>query len=446
MPNAFGESFSWLQLLLGFGLAALISLAAYAARSLSRSGTAAATLLGMAVFGLGGLPWAALLLGFFISSSLLSRLFRRRKVVVDEKFSKGSQRDAAQVAANGGIAGLLALSQAALPESPLPWLVAAAALAAANADTWATELGVLSPVAPRRITTGKPVEMGASGGITPLGTLAALAGALFIAAIAAFFPPANINLPLVGVLLAVTLAGLAGSLVDSLLGATAQAIYFCPRCGKETERHPQHTCGTDTRPLRGWGWLNNDGVNLLCTLSAGALAVLAGGVLIAAAPLPATSVLGGGAMKLTSNAFQDGETIPVEYTCSGEDRSPALAWSGIPPAVRSFALLVNDPDAPGGDFIHWVVYNLPARSDALPEGVPARESLAAGGTQGRNDFGRTGYGGPCPPPGKPHRYIFTLYALDLSPDLPPGLTAARLRAAIQGHVLDQATLTGLFQR
>ncbi len=446
MPNAFGETFSWLQLLLGFGLAALISLAAYAARSLNRSGAAAATLLGTAVFGLGGLPWAGLLLGFFISSSLLSRLFRRRKAAVDEKFSKGNQRDAAQVAANGGIAGLLALLQAVLPESPLPWLAAAAALAAANADTWATELGVLSPVAPRRITSGKPVEMGTSGGITPLGTLAALAGGLFIAAIAAFFPPSNVHLPLAGVLLGVTLAGLLGSLVDSLLGATVQAIYFCPRCGKETERHPLHTCATPTRRLRGLGWLDNDGVNLFCTLSAGALAVLAGSALISAANLPAASVSGGGAMKLTTSAFQDGESIPAKYTCNGEDRSPALAWSGIPPATRSFALLMHDPDAPGGDFIHWVVYNLPARSDSLPQGAPARQSLAGGGTQGRNDFGATGYGGPCPPPGNPHRYVFTLYALDSPPDLPPGLTAARLRAAIQGHILDQATLSGLFQR
>ncbi|MEN4010663.1 MAG: DUF92 domain-containing protein [Bellilinea sp.] len=281
MPNAFGETFLWLQLLLGVGLAALISLAAYAARSLSRSGAVAAALLGSAVFGLGGLPWAGLLLGFFISSSLLSRLFRRRKAAVDEKFSKGSQRDAGQVAANGGIAGLLALLQAALPDSPLPWLAAAAALAAANADTWATELGVLSPVKPRLITTRKPVEMGTSGGITPLGTLAALVGALFIAAIAALLPPANVALPPFGVLLAVTLAGLAGSLVDSLLGATVQAIYCCPRCGKETERHPQHTCGAQTRRLRGWSWLDNDWVNAFCTLSAGVLAVLASSALIA---------------------------------------------------------------------------------------------------------------------------------------------------------------------
>ncbi|MEW6648978.1 MAG: DUF92 domain-containing protein [Chloroflexota bacterium] len=281
MPNAFGETFLWLQLLLGVGLAALISLAAYAARSLSRSGAVAAALLGSAVFGLGGLPWAGLLLGFFISSSLLSRLFRRRKAAVDEKFSKGSQRDAGQVAANGGIAGLLALLQAALPDSPLPWLAAAAALAAANADTWATELGVLSPVKPRLITTRKPVEMGTSGGITPLGTLAALVGALFIAAIAALLPPANVALPPFGVLLAVILAGLAGSLVDSLLGATVQAIYCCPRCGKETERHPQHTCGAQTRRLRGWSWLDNDWVNAFCTLSAGVLAVLASSALIA---------------------------------------------------------------------------------------------------------------------------------------------------------------------
>lgn len=276
--NAFNGDFNLLQLILGLALALVISLAAYLARSLDRTGAAAAAALGTAIFGLGGFPWAALLLGFFISSSLLSRLFKRRKSAVEEKFSKGSRRDAGQVLANGGIAGVLVIVQAGFPGLPWPWIAAAAALAAANADTWATELGVLSPSQPRLITSGKKVEMGTSGAITRLGTLAALAGALLIGVIAAVFWPSYAALPGLAVfpagLLVVTLAGLLGSLVDSLLGATLQAIYICPACHKETERYPLHVCGAATTRLRGLPWLNNDWVNAACTISAGLLAVL----------------------------------------------------------------------------------------------------------------------------------------------------------------------------
>lgn len=441
------SSISLIQVGVGFGLALIISLAAYAVRSLSRSGALAATLLGTAVFGLGGLPWAALLLGFFMSSSLLSRLFRRRKQSVEEKFSKGSRRDAAQVAANGGIAGLLAVVQAVFPHSPLPWLAAAAALAAANADTWATELGVLSPVKPRLITTGKVVEMGTSGGLSLLGTLAAAGGAAFIALLAVLFPPAGMPLAPGWVALLVTLGGLLGSLVDSLLGATVQAIYTCPQCAKETERHPLHTCGTPTLPLRGWRWLNNDGVNAACTLSAAAAVALIAALLLPVMVSPLDlPVNGGGQMNITSPAFSDGASIPARFTCQGENLSPQLDWSGVPSGARSLALVVSDPDAPGGTFIHWVLYNLPPQTSGLPEGVPATERLSSGAAQGRNDFGRIGYGGPCPPPGKPHRYIFTLYALDLAPDLPAGLNAARLNSLMRGHILAQASLTGLYQR
>ncbi|MEW6505612.1 MAG: YbhB/YbcL family Raf kinase inhibitor-like protein [Chloroflexota bacterium] len=440
-------SFSLIQIGVGFGLALVISLAAYALRSLSRSGALAATLLGTAVFGLGGLPWAVLLLGFFISSSLLSRLFRRRKQSVEEKFSKGSRRDAAQVAANGGIAGLLALIQVIFPASPVPWLAAAAALAAANADTWATELGVLSPLLPRLITTGKVVEKGTSGGLTPLGTLAALGGAAWIALLAVLFPPATFNLSALFVFGLVTLAGLLGSLIDSLLGATVQAIYTCPQCAKETERHPLHSCGTPTRLVRGWRWLDNDGVNAACTLSAAGIAALCAALLLPMAISPAHSLLeGGGSMKISSPAFSDGASIPARFTCQGENLSPQLDWSGVPPAAKSLALVVSDPDAPGGTFIHWVLYNLPPQINGLGEGIPASERLSSGAAQGRNDFGRIGYGGPCPPPGKPHRYIFTLYALDLAPDLPAGLNAARLHNLMRGHILEQVSLTGLYQR
>lgn len=292
-------SISWFNILSGALLAAVISLAAWRAGSLSRQGAFAAAMLGIVIFGLGGLGWAILLLGFFISSSILSRLFKRNKSALEAMFSKGSQRDAAQVAANGGIAGLFVLLHVFLPGSVWAWAAFAGALAAANADTWATELGVLSRAVPRLITSGKTVERGTSGGITPLGTLASASGALLIALLAVLFwqgrvagLPAGAPVWLASLLganhpiqaltaaqrlawaAAITLAGLAGSLLDSLLGATLQAVYFCPACQKETERHPRHSCGSRTTHLRGLRWVNNDLVNAVCTLG-GALAALA---------------------------------------------------------------------------------------------------------------------------------------------------------------------------
>jgi uncharacterized protein (TIGR00297 family) len=265
-----------LQLVLGVLLAAAISIAAYRVRSLSRSGAMAATLLGIVVFGLGGLAWAVLLMAFFVSSSALSRLFGKRKRDLNEKFSKGSQRDAAQVAANGGVSGIFVLLHLLYPQAAWPWLAFAGTLAAVNADTWATELGVLSPVLPRLITTGKPVERGSSGGITLAGTLASLTGAALIAVLGALLRPADL-FPVLGaqiplIIFLISLAGLAGSLLDSLLGATVQAIYTCPACRKETERHPVHLCGSPTVLLRGWPWLSNDWVNTFCALAGGILA------------------------------------------------------------------------------------------------------------------------------------------------------------------------------
>lgn len=266
------------QLLIGFLLAAFISGSAWRVRSLSASGALAALALGTITFGLGGLAWAVLLVVFFISSSLLSRAFKRRKRSLNEKYSKGSQRDAGQVLANGGLSGVLVLLHLLFPQQLWPWLAYAASLAAANADTWATEVGVLSPTPPVRITTGRPVERGSSGGITPLGTLAALAGAALIAWLAVLpwpgLPAAFSPDQAMTAWILVSLAGLAGSLVDSGLGATLQAIYFCPACQKETERHPWHTCGSPTTPLRGWSFLNNDWVNFACTLCAALLALI----------------------------------------------------------------------------------------------------------------------------------------------------------------------------
>ena len=253
-----------MQLLIGFLAAVGVAFLAYKAHSLSRSGGLAAILVCTLIFGLGGWRWAVILLTFFISSSLLTRLFRRQKAAVDEKFSKGGQRDVGQVLANGGIAAALAVLSAIFPAAGWSWWLFVASMAAVNADTWATELGILNPRPPRLITNGRAVERGTSGAISPVGTLAALGGSGLVALLAGLISP----LPSSPVnILLITLAGLVGALLDSLLGATCQAIYHCPSCNKETERHPLHLCGTPTSHLRGWKWLDNDMVNLACALS-----------------------------------------------------------------------------------------------------------------------------------------------------------------------------------
>ncbi|PKO14902.1 MAG: DUF92 domain-containing protein [Chloroflexi bacterium HGW-Chloroflexi-10] len=266
------------QVLIGLLLALMVAYIAYRVRTLSRSGAIAAAALGWLVFGFGGFEWAVLLLTFFISSSGLSRLRKRRKAKLEEKFSKSSTRDAGQVLANGGVAGFFVLLHIFFPAAFWPWLGFAGALAAANADTWATELGVLSRKAPVSMVTWKRVERGTSGGITVLGTLSAALGAGLIGVLAVLCWPTQISnpmaamswLPVVGLIL----AGLLGSLVDSFLGATVQAMFVCPKCKKETERYPLHLCGTKTNFLRGWRWLDNDWVNGLCTLVGGLVIVL----------------------------------------------------------------------------------------------------------------------------------------------------------------------------
>jgi len=265
-----------MQLALGLLLGSALAWGAWRLETLTPDGARAAALLGALVFGLGGLPWAVLLLTFFGTSSALSRAFQRRKRPLGEKFAKGSRRDAAQVLSNGGVVGLCAAAYALWPQALWLWSAGAGALAAVNADTWATELGVLSRAAPVLITSGKPVEKGASGGVTPLGTLATLGGAALLGALAAVLAPGGASWQ-AG--LAVTLGGVFGSLLDSLLGATAQAVYYCPACTTETEHHPRHTCGAPTRRLRGRPWLDNDAVNLLASLAgaltaAGAIALL----------------------------------------------------------------------------------------------------------------------------------------------------------------------------
>jgi uncharacterized protein (TIGR00297 family) len=260
---------NFMQLITGFFLALAIALAAYALGALSHGGALVAVLSGTVVYGLGGLEWAVILVAFFVSSSLLSHLAKRSKAGLEANYAKGGRRDAGQVLANGGAAGLAVLLHALVPAAGWPVWVFTGALAAANADTWATELGVLSRSAPRMITNGKVVERGTSGAVSGLGLAASLAGAAFIAGLAALLFPAAGSGSLFWML---TLAGLGGSLLDSLLGASLQAIYQCPACARDTERHPLHTCGSQTTLARGLPWMNNDLVNLFCTLAGAVLA------------------------------------------------------------------------------------------------------------------------------------------------------------------------------
>ena len=152
------------------------------------------------------------------------------------------------------------------------------------------------------------------------------------------------------------------------------------------------------------------------------------------------------ALALRTPAFEPGGDIPAVFTCDGGDTSPALEWSDPPPGTASFALITDDPDAPGGTWVHWVLYDLPPAARELPEGVPPRSALPSGARQGRNDFRRIGYGGPCPPRGPAHRYVFRLYALDTKVDLAPGAVRADLDRAMTGHILAQAELMGRYRR
>lgn len=269
----------FLRTLLGLPCSLFVALVARRSGSLSRSGVLGAVLIGTLTLGLGGWAWGLALIAFFVSSSLLTRWRGERKAALEKLSAKGGQRDLGQALANGGLAALLAALAALLPHPA--WAAAfAGALAAATADTWATEVGTLSPSPPRRITTGEVVPPGTSGGVTPLGTLAAAGGALFLGAVFHLLtlvecrwlgwpclPSSAARWTIVPLALA---GGLVGSLVDSLLGATWQGLYRCPRCGRETERRAH--CGGPALPLRGIPWLNNDGVNFLATLAGAVVA------------------------------------------------------------------------------------------------------------------------------------------------------------------------------
>jgi Raf kinase inhibitor-like YbhB/YbcL family protein len=153
-----------------------------------------------------------------------------------------------------------------------------------------------------------------------------------------------------------------------------------------------------------------------------------------------------GKLELMTTAFHVGGAIPTQFTCSGDNKSPFLSWTQPPSGTKSFVLIVDDPDAPGGTWVHWVVYNLPAAARQLSEHVPAGQMIAGGGEQGSNDFPMNGYGGPCPPPGKRHHYYFRLYALDTTIPLPAAVHRQEVDLAMKGHILAQAELMGTFGR
>jgi hypothetical protein len=152
------------------------------------------------------------------------------------------------------------------------------------------------------------------------------------------------------------------------------------------------------------------------------------------------------AFTIRSPSFAHGEGIPEPYTCQGTNVSPPLVWDDPPAGAKSFALICDDPDAPAGTWVHWVLYSIPPEARKLPEGVPTAPKLKDGSLHGKNDFNRVGYGGPCPPPGKTHRYFFRLYAVDGRPAQVPGLTKFSCLKALEGHILGTAEYMGTFAR
>lgn len=432
-----------MTLLLGFLLAFAIALGAYLKKSLNRSGALAALLMGTLIFGLGGLSWAVILLVFFISSSLLSHWKKSSKLVFEEKFSKSAQRDAAQVFANGGLAMLLVIVNYLQPNNNWVWLAFVVSLAAANADTWATELGVLAKNNPRMITTGKSVEPGTSGAISVHGLLASYAGAACVALPALLLwqgtlPPAG----LLGnglVFLLITLSGLAASLTDSLLGATVQAIFYCPQCQKETERHPLHTCKTATQPFRGWHWLDNDWVNFSATAAGVGIAILLGLLLNQSTLFNLDGQLSNQTVSLSSPAFNPGDFIPQAYTCQGADQTVELKWSKLPENTQAVLILMQDTDTPMGRINHWLVTApIASRDPATSTDMPW--------VSGKTISPDGGYTGPCPPPDPAHRYYFHLYALSQPLQVNEGFTWQEAVNKMQGLVVGEAQLMGKYQK
>lgn len=267
------------RLLLGLILSSLIGVAGYRRRTLDSSGVIGAVIVGTLIVGFGGWIWGLLLVAFFVSSSLISLFRWRDKLsVVGDKFSRGHRRDLGQTLANGGLGALLAVVNSLSPH-PVLFVAFVGAMAAVNSDTWATEIGVLSRGTTHLVTTGQIVPPGTSGGVTRAGSLAALAGGLFVGLCAALFSaverlatgqPIPVEL-LASLALVSGLSGLGGAYFDSLLGATVQRIYYCDVCQRETEQII-HRCGSRSSPLRGWSWLDNDIVNFTSSVVGALLA------------------------------------------------------------------------------------------------------------------------------------------------------------------------------
>lgn len=277
----FGQSINpWL---IGFAGSAVVAGAALWRRALTRSGAAAAVVMGTIYYGSGDLVWFGLLLAFFITSTFWSKWKKRKKSHLDHIYEKTGERDAGQVFANGGIGMLLCMANAIWPSSVWLWLFIGV-MATVNADTWATEIGSLSKRLPRSLLSGKQVAAGTSGAISPLGTFASVAGALTIGFAAVGLMvlqdvvathPTGDGLSwttLLIVIVAAAIGGTAGALFDSLLGATVQAGYQCRTCGVSTERLLH--CGEATNHIRGLAWLNNDRVNLLASCTGGITSLL----------------------------------------------------------------------------------------------------------------------------------------------------------------------------
>jgi uncharacterized protein (TIGR00297 family) len=257
----------WLRLPLGVALSTAIGLLAYRRGSLSRSGVAGAVLVGSCIFGFGGWIWGVLLMLFFASSSLLSRYRAVEKSTVAQQFAKGGRRDIWQALSNGGVCALLAVTHWVYG-APLLWGAFVGSMAAVTADTWATELGVLAKRRPRLVTTWEAVPTGTSGGVSLLGTVAALAGSASIGLSAAALLAARravggsaTGSGFLASMLPAVLGGMAGAVGDSLMGATIQAVYYSEGRQKETEKRTEPD-GTPNRYLRGWSWVTNDVVNL----------------------------------------------------------------------------------------------------------------------------------------------------------------------------------------
>ncbi len=261
-----------LRFTIGMGLAAVVALLSVRLRFLNASGSVGTFILASFLFGAGGWAWAVPILVFFLSSSLLSKTGRVRKKTVESLYEKSSTRDAGQVFANGGVAGLLVIANGLRPD-PIWYGLYLGAVAAVNADTWATELGVFSPSKPVLITRLRTVSHGVSGAVTPLGFLGAGLGALLIGLSGRLAAPSFFHaLGMAPALAAITAAGFLASVADSVFGATVQAQYVCSGCGKTTER--RNHCGKPTRLSSGREWINNDVVNFACSV-VGAAVMLA---------------------------------------------------------------------------------------------------------------------------------------------------------------------------